>query len=402
MMISAIMGTLFKRADGGGAAGNWYAEYTDHTGARVKRSTKTRNKTIAQKILAKWEEEVAQRSSGLVDPRIERLQKQTTRPIQSHFDEWIAALESKGNSAKYLDDTKTRWNAIIASAEWTNLADISPESLEEFCAAIKKLGRSARTIGQHIQTARGFVKWCIRTGRIAFDPLIAVGKPNPELDRRQVRRILLPEEWPHLVATAATCECFGVTRVDRPMLYAVAIQTGYRSEELRELQVHNLGTDGKQAWLTLRAEQTKNKLPAKQFITLQLHQRLINFIAATERHGADSLFTLCNPGNVSRMIARDLEKARETWVNDEKDDEKRKKRESSDFLRRVNFAKEKLDFHSLRHTCGAWLAIKGVHPKTIQAVMRHSTIKLTLDTYGHLMPGAETSAIDLIGEIQKW
>jgi len=402
-MISAIMGTLFKRADGGGAAGNWYAEYTDHSGTRVKRSTKTRNKTLAQKILAKWEESANQRRTGLVDPRAERLQHQTARALQQHFDEWVASLEAKGNSPKYIDDCKCRWNAIVAATEWTNLADVSPESLESFCGTIKKLGRSARTIGQYVQTARGFVKWCIKTGRINHDPLIAVSKPNPELDRRLIRRILLPDEWPHLVATAASCSCYGVTAIDRPMLYAVAIQTGYRSEELRALAVHNLGTDGKQAWLTLRADQTKNKLPAKQFITLDLHRRLVEFIQATDRHGADGLFTMCNTGNISRMIASDLEQARQAWIDEsKKDKQKRKQREASDFLRRVNFANEKFDFHSLRHTCGAWLAMQGVHPKTIQSVMRHSTIKLTLDTYGHLMPGAETSAIDLIGDLQKW
>ena len=52
-----------------------------------------------------------------------------------------------------------------------------------------------------------------------------------------------------------------------------------------------------------------------------------------------------------------------------------------------------MDFHALRHTCGAWLAMSGVHPKVVQTVMRHSTITLTMDTYGHLFPGQEAEAI---------
>ena len=52
-----------------------------------------------------------------------------------------------------------------------------------------------------------------------------------------------------------------------------------------------------------------------------------------------------------------------------------------------------LDFHSLRHTCGAWLAMAGVHPKVVQPVMRHSSITLTMDTYGHLFPGQEADAV---------
>mgnify|MGYP002625662359 FL=1 len=35
----------------------------------------------------------------------------------------------------------------------------------------------------------------------------------------------------------------------------------------------------------------------------------------------------------------------------------------------------------------------GVHPKAVQSVMRHSTIILTMDTYGHLFPGQEADAV---------
>ena len=35
----------------------------------------------------------------------------------------------------------------------------------------------------------------------------------------------------------------------------------------------------------------------------------------------------------------------------------------------------------------------GVHSKVVQTVMRHSTITLTMDTYGHLFPGQEADAV---------
>ncbi|MCS7467241.1 tyrosine-type recombinase/integrase [Stieleria sp. ICT_E10.1] len=44
-------------------------------------------------------------------------------------------------------------------------------------------------------------------------------------------------------------------------------------------------------------------------------------------------------------------------------------------------------FHSLRHSCGAWLAIAGESIKVVQSVMRHSTPVLTLNNYGQLFPG---------------
>ena len=58
-----------------------------------------------------------------------------------------------------------------------------------------------------------------------------------------------------------------------------------------------------------------------------------------------------------------------------------------------------LDFHSLRHTCGAWMAMANVRCKTVQTVMRHSTITLTMDTYGHLFPGQEAEAVGKLPEM---
>jgi integrase len=35
----------------------------------------------------------------------------------------------------------------------------------------------------------------------------------------------------------------------------------------------------------------------------------------------------------------------------------------------------------------------GVHPKVIQELLGHSTIKMTMDTYGHLFPGMKREAV---------
>jgi integrase len=43
--------------------------------------------------------------------------------------------------------------------------------------------------------------------------------------------------------------------------------------------------------------------------------------------------------------------------------------------------------HQLRHACASILIAKGVHPKVIQHHLGHSSISVTMDIYGHLMPG---------------
>ena len=43
-------------------------------------------------------------------------------------------------------------------------------------------------------------------------------------------------------------------------------------------------------------------------------------------------------------------------------------------------------FHDLRHTSVALAIAAGAHPKSIQARMGHSSINVTLDRHGHLLP----------------
>jgi len=44
--------------------------------------------------------------------------------------------------------------------------------------------------------------------------------------------------------------------------------------------------------------------------------------------------------------------------------------------------------HALRHTCATLMIAAGEHPKAVQVRMRHQSIQTTMDTYGHLLPGA--------------
>jgi integrase-like protein len=56
-------------------------------------------------------------------------------------------------------------------------------------------------------------------------------------------------------------------------------------------------------------------------------------------------------------------------------------------------------FHDLWHTYAALMVKAGAHPKYLQAQMGHSTIKTTLDTYGHLFPDANRTVLDALDDI---
>ncbi len=51
-------------------------------------------------------------------------------------------------------------------------------------------------------------------------------------------------------------------------------------------------------------------------------------------------------------------------------------------------------FHDLRHTAASLLLIEGVHPKVVSEMLGHASVRLTLDTYSHLIPTLQATAAD--------
>lgn len=53
---------------------------------------------------------------------------------------------------------------------------------------------------------------------------------------------------------------------------------------------------------------------------------------------------------------------------------------------------ERLRLHQARHTYASFMIAAGVNAKALSTFMGHSSIKVTFDLYGHLMPGTEAEA----------
>jgi integrase len=45
----------------------------------------------------------------------------------------------------------------------------------------------------------------------------------------------------------------------------------------------------------------------------------------------------------------------------------------------------RLRFHDLRHSAATLLLAQGVHPRAIMELLGHSSISLTMNTYGHVL-----------------
>ena len=51
-----------------------------------------------------------------------------------------------------------------------------------------------------------------------------------------------------------------------------------------------------------------------------------------------------------------------------------------------------LTFHELRHTFATFHLASGEKPKVVQEILGHSSIKTTMDTYSHVIPGMQEEA----------
>jgi integrase len=57
-----------------------------------------------------------------------------------------------------------------------------------------------------------------------------------------------------------------------------------------------------------------------------------------------------------------------------------------------------IGLHECRHTFASLMIAAGVNAKALSAYMGHSSVTITYDRYGHLMPGNETEAAQLLDE----
>jgi integrase len=283
--------------------------------------------------------------------------------------------------------------AVAEFCGFHTVSDINADGVARYVNSLKDENRSAATINYQLTILKGFCKWLTEHHKLPRDPLASIRKPSAKTDRRRERRMLLPEEWQWLEPiTRNGPERYGMAGPERALLYATAIQSGLRSKELRSLTRGRLFFDSSPPYITCKAGATKNHEFAWQYIQPELVSDLKAHI--TTKAPKAPVFNMPHATNVARMLRGDLAEARKAWLKKARQDpDEYARREESDFLRDANHEGEVADFHSLRHTCGAWLAMTGAYPKTVQAVMRHCTITLMMDTYGHLFPGQEADAV---------
>jgi integrase len=224
-----------------------------------------------------------------------------------------------------------------------------------------------------------FANWLKENGKIREHDLDRLPLANRHADPVRPRRALTPDEFARLldvarsrpVADARTARRGTrkgqqiaelrpdvVEALDQLGRERVFIMTGLRLGELRTLKVGSLDLSPGNESLRLEVRNEKNGAGSTLPIRSDLAAELRLWIREQKLSPTDLLFRV--PAGLRRILDRDL-KAAGIPKRDERG--------------------RTIDVHALRTTFGTWLSVCGVAPRTAQAAMRHSDIKLTMTIY---------------------
>jgi len=377
----------------------WYIEFRDHLD-RVQRlpafKDKDASRTLAARLedllvckargqppdlaLIKWLETLRPAlrkrlaSIGLIDSG----SFAATRSLRDHVAEYQRYLLDRGGTEKHADLTANRVNWILDGIGAASWLQIKGAAVMRYLADRRARDNlSAASCNHYLRSLKGFCSWMVDEGRASASPVAGLKGQNVQADRRHERRALTAGEVRRVIEAAADGPgVLGMTGPERAMLYRLAIETGLRAGELRSLTAASFDLDGQRPQLTVEAAHSKHRQKDVVELRPNTARELRAFLA--RKAPAAAAFALPRSERVVKMLRADLEAAGIPY---------------RDESGRV------ADFHALRHTAGSLLLDAGVNLKTVQTFMRHASITLTADLYGHTYLEAMTDALQRLPDL---
>ena len=330
---------------------------------------------------------------GLISPE----RAAVTKPAIDHVSDFESHLTARNNTPRYVRLTGGRVRKLIERCGFRYYTDINPASVQAELRTLRDGpgGVAVQTTNYYLTAMKSFCAWMVRERRATESPVASLRPLNARVDRRHERRAFATDELRRLISTAASGpEVFGMSGSERAVVYRLAAEAGLRANEIRGLTRMSFSLDSESPTVTVAAAYSKRKRDDTIPLRAEMAQIILEIVLA--KHPAAPAFSMPPSDRTARMLRQDLSCARREWIAEAIGDAERADREQSDFLSYRDSAGRVTDFHALRHTFITNLARGGVHPKTAQALARHSTITLTMDRYTHSLRDAEIAALDTL------
>ena len=298
------------------------------------------------------------------------------RAWERYRDDWMKAKGKRYDSDQWMYDAHVR--PVFGRSL---LQEISPYALDRFMASLTAQGLSAQTIRHLVglirRIMRRMVAWGLYDGPLPFDAI-----SMPRLDNRR-ERFLQPEEARALLAELHR-------RSHQTWLMAlISLQCGLRFSEIAGIRHMDINL---QQGLLYIAE-SKNGRARHAYLTPELIDALRDLPARP----ANALVFQARDGkkmtNVSDSFSRAVDYL---GLNDTGDTF----RDANGIEHPVKITdrRQRIVFHSLRHTYASWLACSGAGQAMIAELLGHSSLEMSR-RYTHLMDDEKKSTMERISKI---
>ncbi len=258
---------------------------------------------------------------------------------------------------------RLRVNPVLGSKR---LSEVSRNDIQDLVDALVAEGQEPATVVVTISAVRVIYKRALARAEVAVNPVTGAQLPAVRGGRD---RIATPEECSRLL--------MALPMRDRG-LWATAMYGGLRRGELMALRIEDIDLEREvinvsRGWDVLAGEIT-TKSGRTRVVPISAAVR-----AHLERHLAQLSWTEglafgirpWRPFNSTPLFKR----AERSW--------------NAAGLRRITL-------HECRHTFASLMIAAGVNAKALSTYMGHANISITMDRYGHLMPGNEREAAGML------
>jgi len=350
----------------------WTAQFTDEHGKCQRISTKTTVRSVAEKMLARYQTEVDRIRTGVATR--EELSKAHLRLItlDKALEQFRTKMIADGSMPGYISSTMRQITLIFRATGIDTLTDIRRETIEPWIAnEVQQKVHSPSTINHYLKAVKAFVQYLVDIEILSSHPLKAIRSLNEALDQRKKRRAMTADEIERLFHSVATRKSRAKRSAEeRILIYRLLIGTGLRSTELSLLTPSQI--DFEHCRLRVEAAKTKNKKSDVLPIRSDLVQSVKKWV---EDNGIQSH---------ERIFHYDSDAIRRTFYYDLK----------AAGIERASADGRSIDVHSLRKTFGTILAMAWVPLTTVQRLMRHSTPMLTAKLYIDVDPTNMMQAVE--------
>lgn len=299
--------------------------------------------------------------------------------------EWLNKKNDLSPESRHTNEGHLR-NHIIPSLGKIKLQKINVDHIEDFILELQRKGLADGTVRKVFNLVQTCFKYAQRKELIKKNPFDLL--ENGSKPKQSVPTV---DYW-----TKEEVKQF-FSKLDHRLeiLFVLAIYTGMRRGEILGIQWKDIDFENNQLRIfrssrpmqglveSVKTSSGYRTIAFSDFVKekLKKHHELIQ--KEKELFGndyEDNDLVICQP-NGKKMAIGNFHRF---WRNIIKNTEMR-------YIR----------FHDLRHTCASLLLSADIHPKVVQEQLGHSSIRVTMDKYSHMMPNMQAEAAKVMEDLLK-